>query len=94
MNYSKMYDQNEFETQETATQVIEDIPFPDSDEKIGLVNYKDVYIRPYAGTTNEPLEIVHKNDELLILAEEGNWYKVITPTNTEGYIMSQFVDVN
>lgn len=93
MNYSKMYDQNEFDTQETEIEAIKIIPATETGDKIGVVNYKEVYIREDPSLTKDPLGTVKEGEELFILSEQDGWYKVITPTDLEGYIMSNFVTV-
>lgn len=61
---------------------------------IGLVNAYEVYVRENSGKVYNPVTTVKKGSELMILDNsDPEWYKVMTASGIEGYIMREFVDV-
>lgn len=58
--------------------------------KIGYVNVENVYVRGGPSTDSEPIGSLELNDEVTILGEENNWYK-IEYEDTEGYVAEKLI---
>lgn len=64
------------------------------DSLIGVVNTREVYIRSRASRDSDPVTTVKEGSELMILdLGYPDWYQVMTASGVEGYIMSEFVDL-
>lgn len=96
MNYSKIFDQDDpIIEEDLEIQTIEDDyePYQAPTDKMGKVNARYVNVRRDMSTVDDPVEVVEKGDELLIIDENQDWYQVLTPKGTDGYIMSKYVDI-
>lgn len=94
---------NETNSDEPATDVGEtqtDEPDDTSDEpqedepsqksNVGYVNVENVYVRGGPSTDTEPIGSLELNDEVTILGEENNWYR-IEYEDTEGYVAEKLI---
>lgn len=59
-----------------------------------IANAEAVYIREGAGKDYSDIATCEKGKELIILDEEGDWYKVCLPSGVEGYVMKEFVSID
>lgn len=60
----------------------------------GMISNADaVYIREGAGKDYPDIAICENGKELIILDEEGDWYRVCLPSGAEGYVMKEFVSI-
>ena len=69
------------ETDDTSDEPQEDEPSQKSN--VGYVNVENVYVRGGPSTDTEPIGSLELNDEVTILGEENNWYR-IEYEDTEG----------
>lgn len=60
------------------------------ENNIGYVNVANVYVRSEPSTDSEPIGSLELNDEVTILGEENNWYK-IEYEDTEGYVAEKLI---
>ena len=105
-NYSGFYSEpkeevkevvEETPVEETATVFIE---MPDTEviDTPKDVTVKDtalkLYVRsePYTAVDND-IAIVEKNDKRKVGETLEDWYKVITPSGDEGYVMKAYVEI-
>ena len=56
-----------------------------------IVTVDKANLRAGPGTNNSPLMTVAKGTRLFVETREGEWYRVITPTNTRAWISSEVV---
>lgn len=56
----------------------------------GKVNIEATRIRKEANTTSDIITVIYKNDEIEILEESGEWYKVKYKNDT-GYVKKEFI---
>lgn len=75
--------------EETTEITVDDTP-------IGVVNTHEIYIRSGAGKEFDPVTTVKEGAELMILDAETylGWYKIMTASGAEGYVMSILVDLH
>lgn len=67
----------------------------------GVVNYKSIYVRKWAGKEYEPLTsvpIIHQNDKIDICdmikdTKNQNWYFAQVKPNIYGFVMAQYIDL-
>ena len=64
-----------------------------SSASTGKVNTKTVRVREKASTSSEVITNVYRNDEVEIVSEEGEWYKVNVSGKT-GFIKAEYLTVN
>lgn len=74
--------ENNEEQPETSTSTDEN--------KVGYVNVGNVYVREKPSTDSEPIGSLELNDEVTILGEENNWYRV-EYEDGEGYIAEKLI---
>lgn len=78
---------------------IEEIPEVEKDSeditKMGYVDCDKLYLREEASSDSEPITVLEKNEELMIVSEDDpNWYEVYTATGQEGFCMKDFVRID
>lgn len=56
----------------------------------GKVNIEATRIRKEANTTSDIITVIYKNDEIEILEESGDWYKIKYKDDT-GYVKKEFI---
>ena len=76
------------ETDDTSDEPQEDEPSQKSN--VGYVNVENVYVRGGPSTDTEPIGSLELNDEVTILGEENNWYR-IEYEDTEGYVAEKLI---
>lgn len=59
----------------------------------GKVNIEATRIRKEANTTSDIITVIYKNDEVEILEESGEWYKIKYKKDT-GYVKKEFITAN
>ena len=59
----------------------------------GEVNTSGIRIRKEANTTSDILTVIYKGDDVKILEESGEWYK-ITASGKTGYVKKEFITVD
>lgn len=89
-DYSKKYNTEE------SDKIIEDVSsFEEEDESVDpiyvRVKVDKLNLRPYPSTDNNPVNILSKNAELMILENLDIWYKVMTASGSEGYVLKEYV---
>ena len=62
-------------------------------ENKGVVNANQINVRQSADTESEKLGLLFEGDEIDILSNEGNWYK-INYNNQEAYVFSDYIIVS
>ena len=64
------------------------------DEKTMYVNYSSVYVRKEPTTDSQDIDSLVLNDEVTVIAESGDWYKVKLSNGTTGYIAKRLLSNN
>lgn len=59
----------------------------------GIVTTETLNLRSEPSTSSSVVELLNADEELEIISEEGNWYKVKHGSN-EGYVSKDYVEVN
>ena len=55
--------------------------------KVGVVNVDRLNVRKNPTIESDVVKIINKNDEVIIIEEEGEFYKV-----KDGFVMQKFID--
>lgn len=107
-NYNKMYDEPEFtgtaEIQEDIIEIESDI-FDEtpsvvlatedfSDEPLGSINAREVYLREGPEKYFDPVGTVKIGEIVTVLGRDGDFLKVRTQDGLEAYIMKSFVTID
>ena len=74
-----------------ATKIPPPRTVPQSDVLIGEVTEDKVNLRSGPGQEHAPVMQVQKGSRLTIEAKEGDWYRVITPTDTRAYVRTDVI---
>ena len=62
-------------------------------KQTGEVNTSGIRIRKEANTTSDILTVIYKGDDVEILDEDGEWYK-ITASGKTGYVKKEFITLD
>ncbi len=95
--YGKMYRKNKQVTPIETVESVEEAPQEEHEqkEKTGIVsNCEAAYVREGASKDYPHKTVVNKGERLLVYGSEGDWYKVITDSGYDGYIMNELVKID
>lgn len=98
-NYSKFMKKNHQMTKsepqpEAVIEEVVDIPEEtvEEEKKFGIVECEQLYLRKEANKESEPVTILKKNEELVIVSEDDpEWYEVCTASGQEGFCKKKFI---
>lgn len=64
------------------------------DTKMGYVDCDKLYLRTEASSDSEPITVLEKDEELMIVSEDDpDWYEVYTASGQDGFCMKNFIRV-
>lgn len=73
---------------------IEDVENAKDETKMGKVICGKLYLRSKPSAEGEEITILNKDEELMIVSEEEEWYEVYTAAGQEGFCKKEFIKVD
>lgn len=92
-NYSGFYNDTPVVEEETIVEEVVDEPVEEHKDIMGKVTAARLYVRQYPNPSGEEITIVDEGQDLMILETLDEWYKVVTPSGAEGYVMKAYVEI-
>lgn len=71
-----------------------DIQEQEIEKKVLYVNSPSIYVRKGPATTNEVVDTLVQNNQVTVIAESGDWYKVDLGNGTQGYIAKRLLSAS